>query len=321
MMSFAVVAQPAAAAEYAERTIRVAHVLPVGSNFDVGANKFGEILNEATGGKFRVQVYPGDLTADEVEAAEMVQAGNLEVGWLSTGSLSAFVRDLMLLDMPFLFRDPAHVDKVVMGPIGDELLAKFDGTGIKAIAFHEDAWRPITSNRGEINSLADLSGLRIRTMMNDMNVDMYQALGAVPTPIPYGEVYTSLQTGLVHGQDNGVMTSYVAGFLEIQPNICMIHQFYSSGVVLISERFWNGLSDDERKLVQDAAVEAGKYQRDWFWDTEMELAERLQSEGMITLTYPADRDEWVKAVQPLYEKYFVTYPHWKPLVDQINATE
>jgi tripartite ATP-independent transporter DctP family solute receptor len=321
MLSIAAIAQPAAAAEIRERTIRVAHCLPRDSNFDVGSTKFGEILYDASGGKIRVQTFPADLSADEVELAEMVQAGNLDIAWLSTGSLSAFVKDLLLLDMPFLFRDTAHVNQVVTGPIGEQILAGFEGTGIKAITFHEDGWRQITNNRGPINTLADLKDLRIRIMMNEMNADMYRALGAMPTPLPWGELFISLQTGLVHGQDNGVIVSHPAGLMEIQPHLCMISHFYSSGVALMSERLWYALNEEERKLVVNSAVEAGVYQRAWFWDAEVALAKRLESEGLISITYPTDRDEWVKAVQPVYEKYFEQFPHWRSLVEQIRAME
>lgn len=298
---------PSQAAEIREKTLKLAHVLPHDSNFDVGANKFKEILEKKTSGKIKVQIFAGDMTGDEVEAAEMLQAGNLDIGWLSTGSLSAFVKDLLLLDMPFLFRDTEHVNSVLMGAIGNQILSKFDGTKMKAIAFHEDGWREITNNKRPINTLADVKGLKVRTMMNDMNADMYKALGAVPTPIPSGEIYSSLQTGLVNGQDNGVIVANSVGYLAIQPHVCMIRHFYSSGIVLASEKFWKSLNADEQKLIQGAAVEAGKYQRGWFWKTEVDLANKLQKEGKIKLTYPKDRDKWVAAVQPVYAKYFKSY--------------
>lgn len=303
------------------RTLKLAHVLPVGSNFDIGANKFKELLAASSKGKLKVEIYAGDMTTDEVEAAEMIKAGNLDVAWLSTGSLSAFVKDLMLLDMPFLFRDTKHVNKVLMGPVGEEILKKFDGTQIKAVAFAEDGWREITNNKRPIKTLADLKGVKLRTMMNDMNADMYKALGAVPTPIPSGEIYSSIQTGLVHGQDNGVYVANSVGYLAIQPYVCMIQHFYSSGVVLVSEKLWKKLSPEEQKLIKDAAVKAGQYQRNWFWDTEVKLAKKLEKEGKIQLTYPKDRDKWVKAVQPVYAKYYAKYPHWKPIVDKINKTK
>lgn len=309
-----------AMAEISHRTLKLAHVLPPDSNFDVGAVKFRELLNESTDGKIKVQIFAGDMTSDEVEATEMIQIGNLDIGWLSTGSLSAFVKDLLLLDMPFLFRDTEHANAVLMGPVGQQLLSKFEGTGIKAIAFHEDGWREITNNRKPIKTLSDLKGLKIRTMMNDMNADMYKALGALPTPIPSGEIYSSLQTGLVNGQDNGVIVANTVGYLAIQPYVCMIRHFYSSGVILVSEKLWKSLNEEERNCVTKAAIEAGEYQRNWFWKTEVALANKLQNEGKISLTYPQDKDNWIKAVQPVYKKYFKEYPHWKDLVDQINNT-
>lgn len=300
--------------------LKLAHVLPVGSNFDVGARKFKELIEESSNGRITVQIYAGDMTGDEVEAAEMIQSGNLDMGWLSTGSLSAFVKDLMLLDMPFLFEDTDHVNKVLMGPVGDQLLAKFDGTLMKAIAFHEDGWREITSNKKPINSLSDVEGLKIRIMMNDMNADMYKALGALPTPIPSGEIYSSLQTGLVNAQDNGVLVANNVGYIEVQPYICMIRHFYSSGVVLFNERKWKKLSDEDRALIKTAAVEAGKYQRAWFWKAETDLAKELEEAGKIQVTYPEDRAAWVEAVQPVYQKYFEKFPEWEGMVETIQAT-
>jgi len=318
---FCMIAPAASDAAVAARTIKLAHVLPPGSNFDIGANKFKDLVEKASNGKIKVEIYAGDMTTDEVEAAEMVRSGNLDMAWTSTGSLSAFVKDLMLLDMPFLFRDTNHVNKVLMGSIGDKLLKEFDASHIKALAFAEDGWREITNNKRPINKLADMKGLKIRTMMNDMNADMYKALGAVPTPIPSGEIYSSIQTGLVDGQDNGVYVANSVGYLAIQPYVCMIQHFYSSGVVLASEKFWNSLDPNDRKIVKDAAVAAGKYQREWFWNTEMNLTKKLAKEKKIIVTYPKDRAEWVKAVQPVYTKYFKKYPHWKPIVDQINKTK
>ena len=302
-------------------TLKLAHVLPAGSNFDVGAVKFKELLEESSHGRIKVQIYAGDMTGDEVEAAEMLRSGLLDIGWLSTGSLSAFVKNLMLLDMPFLFENTEHVNKVLMGPIGEKLLSDFEGTGLKAIAFHEDGWREITNNKRPIKTLADVKGLKVRIMMNDMNADMYKALGALPTPIPSGEIYSSLQTGLVDGQDNGVLVANNVGYLEIQPYVCMVQHFYSSGVVLFSEKSWKKLGDEDRKLVKEAAVEAGVYQRGWFWDAETSLAKKLEAEGKIELAYPEDREEWIKAVQPVYEKYFEKYPEWREMVETIRNTK
>lgn len=273
---FCTIAPAASEAAVTARTIKLAHVLPPDSNFDIGAQKFRELVDKASKGKIKVEIYAGDMTTDEVEAAEMVRSGNLDMAWTSTGSLSAFVKDLMLLDMPFLFRDTNHVNKVLMGPVGENLLKQFDASHIKALAFSEDGWREITNNKRPINSLADMKGLKLRTMMNDMNADMYKALGAVPTPIPSGEIYSSIQTGLVSGQDNGVYVANSVGYLAIQPYVCMIQHFYSSGVVLASEKLWNNLNAEERKIVKDAAVAAGKYQREWFWNTEMALTKKLE---------------------------------------------
>ena len=125
----------------------------------------------------------------------------------------------------------------------------------------------------------------------------------------------------MNGQDNGVYVANSVGYIAIQPYVCMIQHFYSSGLVLVSEKLWNKLNAEEKKLIKDAAREAGQYQRNWFWKTETDLAKKLASEGKVTLTYPKDRDAWVKAVEPVYKKYFAEYPHWKPIVDKIRKTK
>lgn len=302
--------------------IKVAHVTGIDSPFDWGAKKFKEILEEKSGGRITATIYPSDLTADEIEGTEMLQAGNLDIGWFSSGNLSGFVQDLMLLDMPFLFRDDDHIEKVLTGPVGQNLLEQISGLhGLVGLAFHLDGWRQITNNLRPINSIDDLKGMKIRSMMNDMCIDMYKALGATPVPINSAEIYTSIQTGIVNGQDNGVLCGKSVGYLEIQPYVAMISHFYSAGVVIAGEKFWDSLSAEDQALVKEAAEEAGAAQRKWFWDNEIALAKELSESGKYTVTYPNDRDAWVAACEPVYQKYYEKYPKWKEYVELIRNTK
>jgi len=302
--------------------ISVAHVLGIGSDFDWGSNKFKELLEKKSGGRITATIYPSDLTADEIEATEMLQAGNLDIGWLSTGNLSGFVQDLMLFEMPFLFRDDDHIEKVLTGPFGQNILEQISGiSGIVGLAFHVDGWRQITNNLRPINSIDDLKGMKIRTMMNPICIAMYKALGATPIPINSAEIYTSIQTGIVNGQDNGVLCGKSVGYLEIQPYVAMISHFYSAGAVIASEKFWDSLSAEDQALVKEAAEEAGAGQRKWFWTNEIALAKELSESGKYTVTYPNDRDAWVAACEPVYQEYFKKYPKWKEYVEIIRNTK
>lgn len=298
--------------------IRLAHVCGIGSPYDYGANIFKKLVEEQSDGRITVAVHAGDLTTDEIEGVEMVQSSNLEIFWCGTGSLGGFVPDVAIFEMPFLFKDPAHVERALASDFGTKILDEVSGVeNIEAIAFHEDGWRNILTKDVVINSLADLKGVRIRSMMNDICVDMYKALGAIPVTISSGEIYTSLQTGLVDGEDNSFLYADSDGYIEQINAAAMVHHFYSSGFVLTNDKWFNSLTPEDQELIRNAAIEAGKEQRAWFLDADTKMMEKYKAQG-CTVTYPEDIDAWRDAVQPVYTKYYEKYPEWKELVKTIE---
>ena len=301
--------------------IRVAHVCGIGSPYDYGANAFKKLVEEQSDGRITVSVHAGDLTSDDVEGVEMLQAGNLEILWSGTGNLSGFAPDVAIFEMPFLFKDPAHLERALASEFGTRILNEVSGIkNIEALAFHEDGWRNILTKDVEINSLADLKGVRIRSMMNDICVEMYKALGAVPVTISSGEIYTSLQTGLVSGEDNSFLYADADGYIEQINAAAMVHHFYSSGIVLTNDKWFNSLTPEDQELIRNATIEAGIEQRAWFLEADNEMMEKYKAQG-CTVTYPEDLDAWRDAVQPVYTKYYEKYPEWKELVKIIEDLE
>lgn len=300
-------------------TIRVAHVCGGGSPFDYGAQNFKKLVEERSNGRITVEVFAGDMTTDEIEGVEMVQSGNLEIMWCSTGSIGGFVPNLSIFEMPFLFDDPEHVERALASKFGTQILEEVSAVdGLEAIAFHEDGWRNILTKDVVINSLEDMKGVRIRSMMNEVCVDMYKALGANPISVSSGEIYTSLQTNVVSGEDNSFLYAVADGYIEALNSAAIIHHFYSSGIVVGSDSWWSGLNAEDQKLIQTAAQEAGAAQRAWFLDSDEALIEKYKAEG-FTITYPEDRDAWRAAVQPVYEKQYAAHPEWKELVGIIDS--
>lgn len=166
--------------------------------------------------------------------------------------------------------------------------------------------------------LRDVKGLKIRSMMSEMLIDMYKALGAVPTSVSYSELFTALQTGLVEAQDNSLTICNSDGFDEILTSACINNLFYAGGVVLVADDWLASLSEEDQQLVINSANEAGAYQRQWTLENETKLIEQYKQDGW-TITYPNDKDKWVKAVQGVYEKYTKANPDWQELIDLVDA--
>lgn len=299
-------------------TIRVADVCGAGSPYDIGTAKFKELVEEGSGGRITVNCYHGDMTTDEIEGTQMVQTGNLEMLWTSLGSLNGFAPVTDVMQLPFLFDSPEHLEKCLKGEFGEALLSgvsKIDN--IEAIAFHQDGWRNITTTGKVINSLADVKGLKIRSMMSEMLVDMYKALGAVPTSVSYSELFSALQTGLVEGQDNSLTVCDSDGLDEALSSACLNNLFYAGGVVLVADDWLSGLSQEDQDLIISSAKEAGKYQREWNLEKEKEIEQQYKDSGWA-ITRPDDKDDWIAAVQSVYDKYLAANPDWQELVDMVD---
>ncbi len=307
------------AAAEAEMTIRVAHVCGTGAPYDYGANVFKELVEERSGGRMEVIVYAGDMTSDEVECVEMVQNNNLEIGWVGTGALGGYVPELGVFELPFLFNDTEHVNRAVEGEFGNYLLEKLSAVeGIYGLGYHEDGWRNILTNGVTINTVDDMEGVRMRCMQNEVCVAMYEALGSTPVALSSGEQFTGLQNGVVDGTDNSALYAVADGYIEVVDNICDIHHFYSSGIIVASSDWYDSLSAEDQELIKQAAIDAGEQQREWFIESDEAAIAEYEAKG-YTVTRPTDLDAWREKVQPVYDEMFAAHPEWEELVEMVRA--
>ncbi len=298
--------------------IRVAHVCGTGAPFDYGAQEFKKLVEERSDGRISVEVFAGDMTTDEVEAVEMVQNNNLEIAWVSTGSISGFVPELGIFQLPFLFENLEHVEAAISGEFGQTIIEKVSAVdGLTAIGFHEDGWRNILTNNVPINSVEDMKGVRMRAMMDPVCVAMYESMGAIPISLASGEQFTGLQNGVVDGTDNSALYAKADGYIEAVNCICDIHHFYASGIIVCSQSWFSGLSAEDQELIQAAAQEAGAAQRAWFLDADEALIAEYEEKG-YTVTRPTDIDAWKAATQSTYDKMYAEHPDWEPLVEMIQ---
>ncbi|MGP4059087.1 DctP family TRAP transporter solute-binding subunit [Halobacillus sp. H74] len=269
-----------------------------------GLLKFKEIVEKETDGAIKVETYHSGQLGDDRSMTEALQLGTQEVTIPSTAPLANFVPEFSVFDIPFLFPNEQVADKVLDGEVGQELLGKLEEQNLVGLAYWENGFRDLTNSERAVASVEDFEGLKIRTMENDLHLDAFKALGANPTPMAFTELFTAMQQGTVDGQENPYATIYLQKFYEVQKHVSNTHHIYSPFVFLMSKSFYDGLSEDQQKIVKDAAVEAGKYERKLNREANEKYLEKLQEEGMeYTEITDEARQEMKDAVAPVIEEY------------------
>ncbi len=319
MLLALVLVAPAGAAAVPEVDLKLGHVVPETHAYHLGAIAFAKLIEQRTTGRVRITVFPaGQLAAGERALLEQVQLGLADLAVTATGVLSGFVPEFAVVDLPFLFRDYAHVSKVLDGPVGERLLNMLERAGLKGLAFWENGFRHFTNSVRPITRPEDLRGLKIRTMENPIHIDAIRQLGALPTPMAW-PIYTELQTRVIDGQENPVAIIYVSKFWEVQKYVALSGHFYSPAPITMSLRRFNALPPDLQRLFVTTAREVALYERSLIRNQEKQQLEELKQRGMV-VTSP-DKALFRRAMQPVYEKYFAQYPVWRDLVRQIAQTE
>jgi len=295
--------------------LKLGHVVPASHPYHLGAVKFKELIEQRTKGKIKIEIYPaGQLTPGERSLIEQMQLGLCD---LTVTAVSGFMEDMMVVDLPFLFRSYEHAHNVLDGVVGDELLEKLKKSGIKGLAFWENGFRNITNNVRAINSVNDLRGLKIRTMENPVHLDSFKALGANPTPMSW-PIYTELQTGVIDGQENPLPIIYAYKFWEVQKYLAISEHFYSPAPLLMNLEKYNSLPLEIQKIFLSTAKEVAHYERALIQEQEKNYTEFMKK-YFKEVTYPP-REEFREAVQPVYDEWLSRHPNWKRWIEIIKET-
>jgi len=269
--------------------------------YNQGLIAYGEMLEERTDGKFRIETYPDSQLGSERELIEGVQMGTIELTVVSTAPLAGFSDAFLVTDLPFIFEDKPHAYRVLDGEIGQSIFDQLEGTGIVGLAFWENGFRNITNSQRPIEVPEDMEGLKIRTMENQIHMDSFRQVGADPTPMAFGELFTALQQGTVDGQENPLPIISVSRFSEVQEHLALTGHFYAPAPLLISGAFWDTLTEEEQEIFQQAAIEATEIQRGMIQEMDDRLVDELAEEGM-QITRP-DVAPWQEAMAPVYEQW------------------
>lgn len=289
------------------RTIKFANQNAKGHPVILGMEKFAELVDQKSGGKLKVQVFPGGALGSDQANVSALQGGTLEMASMNSGIFASLVKDFAIYDFPFLFGNPKEADAVVDGAFGKSLHAKLEDKGLVGLGYYELGFRHITNSKRPITKVEDIAGLKLRVIPNPINVDWVKALDANPTPLPFPELYAALEQKAVDGQENPVATIKGAKLFEVQKYITLTNHQYNPQSIVVSKKFWDSLSAPERKVLQDAATESIGHQRTQSRAQLMAGLEDLKKGGMQVSELPAAE------VAKLREKM-------KPVVAKHSAT-
>lgn len=292
----------AAGGASAQTTFKMNISVPQNSHYGVAVEKFAAEVEKRTAGRYKIQNFYASALGNEREATEAVQLGTLDLVLTSTGPIPNFVPEVAILDIPFLFRDYAHARTTLDGPIGQDLLKKFEPKGFKALAWGENGFRHMTNSKHAVNSPADLKGLKLRTMENPIHMQAYKGFGIIPTPMAISEVFTALQQGTVDGQENPISVIQAWKFDQVQKHLTLTGHVYSPAVILMNKGLWDKLSDADKEAFTEAAREGVKANRARIDADERTGVEYLRSKGMQVIEN-VDRSKYQEALAPVFVEF------------------
>ncbi len=276
------------------------------SHQGVAIDTFAREVEKRTAGRYKIQTFYNGSLGGERESIEAVQIGTQALAFSSTGPVPNFVPETKILDVPFLFRDKAHARAVLDGPIGQEMLTKFDAKGFKALAWAENGFRHMTNSKRDVRLPEDLKGLKMRTMENPVHIAAYKGLGIVTTPMAFPEVFTALQQGTVDGQENPLSVIMSAKFDQVQKHLSLTGHVYSPAIFLMNKAEFEKLSATDKTAFIDAAREGTRANRARVDEDDAKGVAELRAKGM-TVIDNIDKSKFVAVLAPVnaeFEKQF-----------------
>jgi tripartite ATP-independent transporter DctP family solute receptor len=288
----------------ARQVFKLAHSLPPSAPVHLGMVRFAELVKEKSGGTVEVQIFPSGQLGSETEAIEQLQRGALAIVKTSAAAMEGFVPEMAVFGVPYLFRDAEHFWDVLESPIGEELLVGATQRGIRGLCYYASGARSFYTAERPILAPSDLAGIKIRTMRSATAIAMIETMGGAAAAIPFGELYTALQQGMVDGAENNPPSLYDSRHWEVARHYSLDEHTRIPDVLIFSERIWGGLSEEVQGWLVEAALESVPYQRQ-IWDEYVaSCLDNLRAEG-VSIYYP-DKAPFQKAVQPMVDGFMGT---------------
>ncbi|WP_370548418.1 TRAP transporter substrate-binding protein [Edwardsiella tarda] len=270
----------------------------------VGAKVFAEEVAKNSNGKIKIKIFPNGTLGGEQQVASAMQGGTIEVSMMSPAQIVGTVPQFIVLDFPFTLKNESQADAVLDGPFGKQLMSYMPEKGWVGLAYMEQGYRSISNNKRPINTLEDIKGLKIRTILNPLYIDMLNALGANAIPMPFPELYTAMETKTVDGQENPETSIDANKYYEVQKYFSGTRHIYNPQMLMVSKKLWDQLSEDERQIFQQAALTARDAQRQFAREmTEKSRANLLANGMQLNEISAAELARMQSVVQPVIDKY------------------
>jgi tripartite ATP-independent transporter DctP family solute receptor len=281
----------------------------------MGLKKMGELLSQRTDGRITLKVFSSGGLGTEKETLEQTKIGALDLVRVNISPMNNICEETIVPTLPFLFRSIDHMHKALDSAIGDEILASCAAKGYVGLAFYDSGARSVYAKK-PIHTLADMKGLKLRVQQSDLWVSLAGAMGANATPMPMGEVYTGMRTGLVDAAENNVPSYESSKHFEVVKYYSKTEHSMAPEVVMFSKLIWDKLSAEDQKIIRQAAKDSVPAQRH-FWDERDAASLKVVLAGGAQIVTDIDKKSFQDAMGPVYAK-FVTTPKMKELVKRIQ---
>ena len=301
-----------------ERTLKFGLNGPEGHPAVAGMKKFADLVAAKSGGKIKVNLFLGGALGSDQAITTSIQGGIVDMSVMNSGILASLAKELAIFDFPFLFANEKESDAIVDGAVGKKMHTLLEEKGVIGLAYWELGYRHITNSKRPLNKVEDIDGLKLRVIPNPINVDWVKALGANPTPMPFPEVYGGLESKAIDGQENPVAVIAANKFWEVQKYIALTNHQYNPQSVIFSKKVWDTLSAAEKKIIDDSADEATKFQREQSRAAVATNLELLKRNGMtVTQFAPAEVAKLREKMKPVIAKYTINVG--EGLVKEVEA--
>lgn len=293
-------------ANAASVTLKLGHIAEPSNPYGMGADHFAELVKNYSKGDIEVQVFPSSQLGNQRDLVEGLTLGTVEMTLTGTAVLGNFVPEVSVFDLPFLFRDVQHAYKA-LDTIGMDLCKKYaEPKGMITLAIWENGVRHMTNNKRPIRTPKDMEGLKVRVMEQPVYIELMKSLKASPTPMAMSELYTALQKGVIDGQENPLSQIATKHFYEVQKYVSLTGHTYAPEVVLISKFAWDGLNDEQKAIIEKAAVETKDWQRQLCRDLEAKFAKTIV-DGGAQINEDVDKQAFIEATKGVWDLYTKKY--------------
>jgi TRAP-type transport system periplasmic protein len=296
------VVEPSAQVE--TRTLRFTAASNKGHPQVLGVEKFAELVKDKSGGKITVRAFPGGSLGPDLQVVSAMQGGTIDLNVMNASLLAGNVKEMAVLDFPYLFNSSEEADAVIDGPIGKKLIDKLPAKGLVGLAYWDLGFREMHTRNKPVAKADDLRGLKMRVIPTPIYVDFMNATGANAVPMPFTETYTALEQGSIDGMTNPLLNIPDGKYNEVSKHLTLTNHMYTPQIVIVSKKTWDKLSEDERKILQQAAAETAAYQRKVAREEAAKVLERLKKAGMTIHELPPEEIAKLReTAKPVIEKY------------------